>query len=168
MTTEPRTTTIEGQSTLVVANQSGLPASLSTLLAEMAPFGFAHRADFSLAGTRPSCEVLRVHRWQLFRLGRWSNRRAFDVAVGHDKVGGQVVARTIAIPPGVRALRLEMCADCGAVAVHDITPEQWAGARPATLVNLATGACRVASAVGQPVLVIGWYSGKRRAGREYR
>lgn len=168
MTAEPRTATIEGQPTLVVANQSSLPASLATLLAEMAPFGFSDRADFTLAGTRPACEVLRVHRWQVFRVGRWSNLREFGVVVGHDNVGGQLTPRTVAIPRGMRNLRLEMCADCGAVAVHDITPEQWAGARPASLVNLATGARRVASAVGQPDLVIGWYSGKRRAGREYR
>lgn len=168
MTAEPRTATIEGQSTLVVANASGLPSSLATLLTEMAPFGFAERSDFTLAGTRPACDVLRVHRWQMFRVGRWSNLHDFGVAVGHDNVGGQVVPRTVTVPRGVRNLRLEMCADCGAVAVHDITPEKWAGARPASLVNLATGARRVASAVGQPDLVIGWYSGKRRAGREYR
>lgn len=168
MTAEPRTATIEGRPALVVGNQATLPKSLATLLGEMAPFGFSERDDFTLGGTRPACDVLRVHRWKLFRVGRWSNVRDFGVAVGHDNVGGQVVPRTVTVPRGIRNLRLEMCADCGAVAVHDITPEQWAGARPTTLVNLATGARRVASAVGHPDLVIGWYSGKRRAGREYR
>jgi hypothetical protein len=163
-----RTTTIEGQPTLVVENQSSLPKGLAMLLTQMAPFGFAERADFTLAGTRPACDVLRVHRWQTFRVGRWSNLHDFGVPIGHDNVGGQLVPRTVTVPRGVRNLRLEMCADCGAVAVHDITPEKWAGARPIALVNLATGERRVASAVGQPDRVIGWYSGKRRAGREYR
>lgn len=167
MTAEPRTATIEGRPTLVVANQASLPPSLATLLGEMAPFGFAERADFTLAGTRPACEVLRVHRWKTFRVGRWSNLREFGVVVGHETVGSQAIPRTVTVPRGVRNLRLDMCADCGAVAVRDITPEKWAGARPATLVNLATGKRRVASAVGQPDLVIGWYSGRRRKGREY-
>ncbi len=156
----PRNTVIEGRAVLVAANQSTLPRSLSTLLAEMAPFGFSERHDFTLAGARPACEVLRVHRWQSFRTGHWSNARAFDVVIGTDQ-------RTT-IPAGVRSLRLEMCADCGAVCVRDISTHGWMGASAARLVNTQTGQERIAPSVGQREIVIGWYSGKRRAGREYR
>ena len=160
-----RTQQIEGRSTLVVDNQSTLPRSLATLLSEMAPFGFAERQDFTLAGTRTACEVLRVHRWRTFRKGHWSNRRAFSLVIGQDADG---TLKTQTVPAGTRQLRLDMCADCGAVAVHDITPSGWAGAKPVRIVNRLTGVERVAPAVGQPDLVIGWYSGKRRAGREFK
>lgn len=152
---------IEGQRVLVVESQSALPKSLATLLSEMAPFGFSERYDFTLAGARPACEVLRVHRWQTFRVGHWPNPRPFQVVIGH---GGE----TETIPRGTRNLRLEMCADCGAVMVRDISTHGWLGAKPSRLVNTQTGAERIAPAVGQRDLVIGWYSGKRRAGREYR
>jgi hypothetical protein len=161
--TAARAATIEGRSTLVVDNQSTLPRSLADLLGLMAPFGFAERQDFTLAGTRTACEVLRAHRWRLFRRGHWSNQRAFSIVIGQDAHG----LKTQTVPAGMRQLRLDMCADCGAVAVHDITPSGWAGAKPVRLVNRLTGVERVAPAVGQPDLVIGWYSGKRRAGREY-
>lgn len=164
----PREQVIEGQRVLVVGNQSALPAKLSGLLAEMAPFGFSERDDFTLAGTRPACEVLRVHRWRIFRVGRWSNLRDFEVAVGHDKVDGQVVPRTITVTRGVRNLRLEMCADCGAVMVRDLSTHSSMGGRAARIVNQQTGVERIAPAVGTRDLTIGWYSGKRRAGREYR
>jgi hypothetical protein len=160
---EPRVTTIEGRKVLVVENQSALPRSLADLLREMTPFGFAERDDFTLAGTRPACEVLRVHRWKLFRRGRWSNPRPFSVVIG--KSGETLQTETV--PRGVRDLRLEMCADCGAVCVRDISTHGWAGAKPARLVNLQTGRERIAPAVGQRDLVIGWYSGKRRAGRQF-
>lgn len=156
----PRNTVIEGQKALAVPNRSTLPKSLPTLLGEMAPFGFSERHDFALAGTRPACDVLRVHRWRVFRVGHWSNPRAFDVTLGPNQ-------RTT-VPAGVRNLRLEMCADCGAVCVRDISTHGWMGARAARLVNRQTGQERIAPSVGQPEIVIGWYSGKRRAGREYR
>jgi hypothetical protein len=160
-----RKATIEGRSALVVDNQSTLPRSLADLLGLMAPFGFGERQDFDLAGTRTACEVLRVHRWRVFRRGHWSNLRAFSIVIGQDADG---TVKTQTVPAGMRQLRLDMCADCGAVAVHDITPSGWAGARPVRLVNRLTGVERIAPAVGQPDLVIGWYSGKRRAGREYK
>jgi hypothetical protein len=160
-----RTQQIEGRSTLVVDNQSTLPRSLATLLSEMAPFGFSERQDFTLAGTRTACEVLRVHRWRTFRKGHWSNRQPFSLVIGQDADG---TLKTQIVPAGTRQLRLDMCADCGAVAVHDITPSGWAGAKPVRIVNRLTGVERVAPAVGQPDLVIGWYSGKRRAGREFK
>lgn len=151
---------IEGRRTLVVQSQSSLPKSLSVLLTEMAPFTFSERNDFTLAGARPACEVLRVHRWRTFRVGHWSNPRAFNVVIGTDQ--------SATVPRGVRNLRLEMCADCGAVCVRDISLQEWAGARPVRLVNTQTGQERIAPTVGRRDLVIGWYSGKRRAGREYR
>lgn len=162
--TAARTATIEGRKTLVVGNQSPLPRSLSDLLTDMAPFGFSERADFALAGTRTACEVLRVHRWKTFRKGHWSNPRTFSMVIGHQADGS---VQTQSVPKGTRQLRLDMCADCGAVVVHDVTPSGWAGAKPVRLVNRQTGAERIAPAIGQPDLVIGWYSGKRRAGREY-
>lgn len=160
----PRETVIEGRRALVVENQSGLPRSLQTLLAEMAPFGFSQRADFPLAGARPSCEVLRVHRWQAFRVGHWSNPRPFPVVIGKS---GETL-QTTTVPAGVRLLWLEMCADCGAVMVRDVSTHGPMGGRAARIVNTQTGAERIAPAVGQRDLVIGWYSGKRRAGREFR
>lgn len=161
--TAARTATIEGRSTLVVENQATLPKGLSALLSEMAPFGFLERNDFTLAGTRTACEVLRTHRWRVFRKGYWSNPRPFSIVLGQSAHGLQ----TQIVPRGTRQLRLDMCGDCGAVAVHDITPSEWAGAKPVRLVNRLTGIERIAPTIGQPDLVIGWYSGKRRAGREY-
>lgn len=160
----PRETVIEGRRALIVDSASALPKAMPTLLAEMAPFGFSERADFALAGTRPACDVLRVHRWRVFRVGRWSNPRPFTVVIGK---AGQTL-QTATVPRGVRTLRLEMCADCGAVMVRDLSTHDSMGGRAARIVNQQTGAERVAPAVGQRNLVIGWYSGKRRAGREYR
>jgi hypothetical protein len=165
--TAVETQIIEGQRTLVVANQASLPKGLAGLLGEMAPFGFSFRDDFTLAGARPACEVLRSHRWRLFREGRWSNRTAFEVLIGrHVDEGGHETLQTQTVPTGIRRLKLEMCADCGAVAVHDIALQ--GQVRPLRLLNTETGAVRTAPAVGRRDLVIGWYSGKRRAGREYR
>jgi hypothetical protein len=160
-----RTELVDGQKALAVPNQSSLPRSLATLLSEMAPFGFTERQDFTLAGTRPACEVLRVHRWRVFRVGHWSSPRAFSVVIGKQPDG---TLQTATVPKGVRNLRLEMCADCGAVCVRDVSTHGWAGARPVRLVNTQTGLERDAPTVGTRDLVIGWYSGKRRAGREYR
>lgn len=165
MSLAARTELIDGQKAIVVPNQSSLPKSLATLLSEMAPFGFSERQDFALAGTRPACEVLRVHRWRIFRRGHWSNLRAFSVVIGKQADG---TLQTATVPKGVRQLRLEMCADCGAVCVRDVATHSWAGARPVHLVNTLTGQERDAPTVGTRDLVIGWYSGKRRAGREYR
>lgn len=168
MGSEPRLQTIEGRRALVVENQSSLPKGLSELLSQMAPYGFSQRADFTLAGARTACEVLRVHRFRTFREGHWFNYRAFEVAIGQTRdEANNLVVQTETVPRGTRELRLEMCADCGAVCVRDISSHGWAGAKPARLVNTVTGAERIAPAIGRRDLVIGWYSGKRRAGREY-
>lgn len=161
---QARVEMVEGQRTLVVDNQSALPRSLQTLLAEMAPFGFSERQDFTLAGTRTACTQLRVHRWRTFRVGHWSNPRPFSIVIGQNPTGVQ----TATVPSGARNLHLQMCADCGAVVVRDISTHGWYGARPARLVNTQTGQERIAPSVGRRDLVIGWYSGKRPASREYR
>lgn len=152
--------TIEGTPTYVVENDHGLPGSLETLLREMSSFGFTYEDDPTLRGTRPACEQLREHRFVRFREGRWFARRSLHIR------GGPTSVRVI--PPGVLSLALTICADCGAVCVRDVSTEMWAGARPTRLVNLRTGDERIAPARGNRDVVIGWYSGKRRAGREYR
>lgn len=146
---------IEGQRTLVVENDYGLPRSLEQMLRQMSLFGFSFRDDFPLAGTRTSCETLREHRLRRFREGRWLSRQTITI-------------QGRAIPPGVLRLALRMCEDCGAVVVRDVSDEMWAGARPARLINLRTGNARIAPAVGSRNVVLGWYSGARRRGREYR
>lgn len=156
----PRTTVIEGQRVLVVENDHGLPRSLNDLLRAMASFGFSYANDPVLGGARPACDVLREHRFVRFREGRWFSRQPITVR------GAAESARVI--PPGVLHLALTMCADCGAVCVRDTSPEMWAGARPARLVNLKTGDERTAPSIGRRDVVLGWYSGARRNGREYR
>jgi hypothetical protein len=159
--TEPRYTTIHGQRVLVVPRQAGLPQKLDKLLEAMDHFGFAYRDDFVPRGTRPACEQLNEHRFRTFREGRWWNPVAFRVSGDHPLAFRMIEA-------GLLLLRLEMCQDCGAVCVRDVSPEPEAGATPVRLKNLLTGAWRTAPSVGRRNVVIGWYSGKRRAGREYR
>ena len=158
--TAPRVETIEGQPTVVVVNDHGLPQGLDEMLRQMAPFGFSHKEDRDLRGTRTACEALREHRWFRFREGRWFARRPLVIQ------GGRPGATRV-IPAGVLNLELSMCEDCGAVCVRDVSLEMWAGARPARLINHATGDVRIAPAVLPRNVVIGWYSGKRRAAREY-
>lgn len=159
--TEPRYMTIQGQRVLVVPRQSGLPQKMEQLLDAMAHFGFAFREDIVPRGTRTSCEQLNEHRFATFREGRWWNRTPFRVSGGHPDSFRVIEA-------GLLLLRLEMCQDCGAVCVRDVSPEPEAGATPVRLKNLLTGAWRTAPSVGRRNVVLGWYSGKRRAGREYR
>ena len=166
MRAEPQV--IEGRQALIVESSTSLPRSLSDLLRDMARFGFTVREDFTLAGARTSCEALRVHRFQTFREGRWLNPRAFSVVIGQRLEAGQPQLQTATVATGLRELRLEMCLDCGAVCVRDITPHGSMGARPARLVDTRTGRTRIAPAVGRRDMVIGWYSGARRNGREYR
>lgn len=159
--TEPRYTTIQGQRVLVMPRQAGLPQKLDQLLAAMAHFGFAFRDDFTPAGTRRACEAANDHRFKVFREGRWWNPVRFNVHGDHP-------AAFRVIEAGLLLLRLEMCQDCGAVCVRDVSLEPEAGATPARLMNLQTGAWRTAPSVGRRNVVLGWYSGKRRASREYR
>jgi hypothetical protein len=150
---------IEGQRTLVIENASGLPKAMPELLRQMGALGFTFSEDFPLRGTRTACEQLREHRFRRFREGRWFSRQTIRV------YGSAQSYRDI--PPGVLSLALMMCEDCGAVCVRDVSPEMWAGARPARLVNLRTGDERIAPAVMSRDVVLGWYSGARRAGRTH-
>lgn len=128
----PRSEVIEGRKTLVVENRPPLPQKMPDLLSAMERSGVTYRADFQPAGARAACEM-RQHRFQRFREGP---------NVGLDGV--------------VRHLRLEMCADCGAVCVRDQSIDRLAG--------LPTGR----KGPARRDLVIGWYSGARRNRREYR
>jgi hypothetical protein len=159
---DPVIQTIEGRRTLVVTNEHGLPRSLEELLRQMQSFGFTHKADPVLGGARTACESLRTHRFARFREGRWFTPR--DLVIR----GGAAPDAQRTIPAGVLELALSMCQDCGAVCVRDVSSEMWAGARPARLVNLRTGDERLAPAIGRRNVVLGWYSGARRNGREYR
>jgi hypothetical protein len=159
--TAPRYMTLHGQRVLVVTDQRGLPQKLDGLLEAMAHFGFAFRDDFTPTGTRTACEAANDHRLRVFREGRWWNPAPFRVHGDHPLAYRVVDA-------GQLLLRLEMCQDCAAVCVRDVSPELALGARATRLVNRVTGAERIAPAVGRRNVVLGWYSGKRRAGREYR
>lgn len=121
---------IEGRKTVVTTTRPPLPQKMPDLLAHL--MAVTYRADFTPAGARAACER-RLHRFQRFREGRH---------LGLDGL--------------LRDLRLEMCADCGAVCVRDISVDRLAG--------LPTGR----SGPARRDLVIGWYSGARRNHREYR
>lgn len=120
---------IEGQRTLVIERRPPLPQKLDVLLGSLVT---TYAVDIRPGGARAACEA-RQHRFFLFRRGRH---------LGTDAV--------------VRDLSLEMCADCGAVAVHDIGLDRLPG--------LPTGR----QAVRRRDRIIGWYSGARRNHREYR
>jgi len=159
---EARYLVIGGQRVRVVTNEDrGLPRKLDELLRQMSSFGFSFKADVQLAGTRAACDAAREHRFTRFREGRWWNPRPFVVRTEYEH-GSRTVA------PGLLQLALEMCRDCGAVSVRDVSLEAWAGGRPARLVNLQTGVERIAPALAQRNILLGWYSGMRRAGREYK
>lgn len=159
---EARYIVIGGQRVRVVTNEDrGLPRKLDDLVRAMAAFGFSYSADIRPAGTRPACDAARTHRFARFREGRWWNHREFLVRTEY----ADGVRR---VPAGLLMLALEMCQDCGAVSVRDVTIEPWAGAKPAQLTNLRTGAVRTAPAVARRNILLGWYSGARRAGREYK
>ena len=129
MTSTPQT--IEGQQTLVVERKPPLPAKLDQLLAAM--FGVTVRNDVRPTGASTACETWRTHRFSVLREGRH---------LGPDRV--------------IRDLRLQMCADCGAVCVRDISFDRISG--------LPTGRRGPA----RRDLVLGWYSGARRGQRQYR
>ena len=129
--TAPRRMTIDGQAAVVVERTPPLPGHLDELLRGM--FGLVAREDIRPAGAARQCEVLRVHRFGVLREGRH---------LGLDRQ--------------LRDLRVEMCRDCGAVCVRDITYDRMPG-----LPVGRRGPLRRDH-------VIGWYSGARRNRREYR
>lgn len=122
--------TIEGQRTLVIERKPPLQPTLDRLLANLSLVTV--REDIRPTGTAAHCEQ-RDHRFGTLREGRH---------VGLDGV--------------VRDLRIQMCHDCGACCVRDISRDRLAG--------LPTGRRGPA----RKDHVLGWYSGARRNRREYR
>lgn len=127
----PTVQVIEGQRTLVSTRRPPLPARLPDLISAM--FGVTVSEDIRPAGARAACEQLRTHRFGTLREGRH---------LGSDRE--------------LRDLRVQMCRDCGAVCVRDITYDRLGG--------LPVGRRGPA----RRDLVLGWYSGARRNRREYR
>lgn len=125
-----RAATMEGQSVLIVERTPPIPKSLDLLISSML---VVERSDIRPKGATVACEQLREHRFALLRRGRH---------VGLDGV--------------VRDLRIDMCLDCGAAKVLDVSRDTLPGLRVG-----ARGAAR-------REVVLGWYTGKRRGAREYR
>lgn len=122
---------IEGKRTVVVDRRPPLQPSLDRLIAAL--YSVTVREDIVPRGASIRCEAERTHRFGTLREGKH---------VGLDAV--------------VRDLRLEMCRDCGAVCVRDISFDRLDG--------LPVGR----RGPRRRDLVLGWYTGKRRAGREFR
>jgi len=126
----PRLSTIEGQQTLIVERQPPIPPTLDALLSQL--YSVTVRNDLRPSGTATACEQWRTHRFDVLREGRH---------LGLDRV--------------LRDLRIQMCLDCGAVCVRDISVDRLPGLRPGR------------GGFGRRDRVLGWYSGKRRAGRQH-
>ena len=125
---------IEGRKVLVVDRRPPLQPSLDRLL--HAIYSVTKREDIRPGGARIQCEALRTHRFGVLREGKH---------VGLDGL--------------VRDLRVEMCRDCGAACVRDIS------------VQTSVDGERVPRGDRLPKRgdqVLGWYSGGRRRQREYR
>ena len=123
--------TIEGQRTLVIDRRPPLQPTLDRLLSAM--YMVTRREDIRPKGASIQCEQLREHRFGVLREGRH---------VGLDGL--------------VRDLRVEMCRDCGAVCVRDVSIDSMPGLR-----HGRQGAQRRNH-------VLGWYSGARRRQREFK
>lgn len=129
MSTPPaRYMTIEGRKTLVVENTPPLPKSLDALIRSM--FGVTVSNDIRPTGASVACDQWRTHRFDVLREGR---------ALGLDRV--------------LRDIRVEMCQDCGAVCVRDISYDRRSG--------LPVGG----AGPRRRNLILGWYSGAARANR---
>jgi len=127
---EPRVTVIEGRRVLIVERRPPLPANLDALRRSM-------QVSFEIplkrsGGARSACVSDQEHRLIRFLEGRH---------VGLDGV--------------VRKLRLDICADCEAVSVRDISLDR--------LDRLPTGG----QALRRRDHVIGWYTGARPNQRTY-
>jgi hypothetical protein len=129
-TDSARLQTIEGQTTLVVDRTPPLPRKLDALIATL--FSVVISNDIRPAGAASQCEQWRTHRFGVLRQGKY---------LGPDRV--------------FRDLRLDMCADCGAVCVHDISLD--------SLDRLKVGR----NGPARRDLILGWYSGSRRNARHY-
>ena len=133
MTEQPeaaRTMVIEGQRVQVVTRQLPIPQKLDQLIAQLT--AITVREDIRPRGASIQCEALREHRFGVLRQGRH---------FGSDRV--------------LRDLRLDMCRDCGAVCVRDISYDRMDGLTPGR-----RGPVRRDH-------ILGWYSGARRNRREY-
>lgn len=122
------TSTIEGMRTLVVERNPPLPPKLDQLIGEL--FGVSVSVDLRPSGASTACIQWRTHRFTVIRQGRH---------LGRDRV--------------LRDLSIQMCADCGAVCVRDVSFDRLSG--------LPIGR----SGPSRRDLVLGWYSGKNPAGR---
>lgn len=120
---------IEGQTVAVVERTPPLPRKLSSLLSALTDV--AVRNDIRPAGATRSCDA-RIHAFGTLAQGRYT---------GPDRV--------------LRDLRIQMCRDCGAACVRDISFDVLDGVPIGS-----TGARR-------RDLVLGWYTGGRPAGRQY-
>lgn len=127
----PRFETIEGRRTLVVERKPPLPATLEALLRML--FSVSVSTDIRPSGATAACEQWRTHRFTTIRQGR---------ALCVDRI--------------LRDLRIDMCADCGAVCVRDISYDRLSGLQPG-----GRGPAR-------RDLILGWYTGARRGQRQYR
>ena len=127
---ETRTMVIEGQRVQVETRPRPIPQKLPDLIAQL--FAVSVRQDITPSGTSAQCVALREHRLTVIREGRH---------VGTDRV--------------LRDLRIQMCRDCGAVCVRDISFDRLDGLAPG-----ARGPARRDH-------ILGWYSGARPNRREY-
>lgn len=123
---------VEGTPTLRTPdNRPPLQPSLDRLLAAI--YSVTAREDIRPAGARVTCEVDRTHRFGTLREGRH---------VGLDGL--------------IRDIRVEMCRDCGACCVRDVSYDRMDG--------LPVGR----RGPRRRDVVIGWFTGNRRDKREYR
>lgn len=125
-----RTILIDGQPTTVVERTPPLPRKLDHLIAAL--FSVSVSTDITPTGATSACETWHTHRFTVIRQGRH---------LGPDRV--------------LRDLRIDMCADCGACCVRDISYDRVSG------LPIGRGGPR------RRDLVLGWYSGARRGQRTY-
>ena len=130
MTTSIRRATIEGTETLIVESNPPLPAKLDALLRGMSHVAF-HEV-IQPTGASNACTVWRTHRFGILQEG---------VYVCLDGI--------------VRDLRIQMCRDCGACCVRDISFDRLPG--------LPLGR----SGAARRDLILGWYSGARSGQRQH-
>ena len=121
---------IEGQRVMVETRPRPIPQKLPDLIAQM--FALTVRQDITPTGAAGQCDALREHRLTVIREGKH---------VGTDRQ--------------LRDLRVQMCRDCGAVCVRDISYDRLDGLAPGR-----RGPAR-------RDLILGWYSGARPNRREY-
>lgn len=142
-----RVETIEGRRTLVVERTPPLPAALATLLEGgrdhagryWSRLAVTRREPLRLGGARAAC-LADDHRLRLWLEGLFA---------GSDGL--------------TRSLRLNACADCGAVCVRDVSSDSLAAYDPA-----GHGEVRPARRpLRRKDHVIGWYSGARPGQRVY-